>query len=49
MKRLPEPSPDESRADFIARFIIDLAAIVEFPDDNQRIQIANVIFDTSNI
>lgn len=45
---LLRPNQEEDFDNFLVRFINDHNAIIEFPDENQRIQIALTIFDTEN-
>lgn len=42
---LPKPAPDEDREDFIERFMSNETAIEEYPREEQRLAVANSIYD----
>lgn len=47
-KRLPGPKKGEKRGDFVGRFMASEAAKTEFPDDDQRLAVANERFGKSD-
>lgn len=42
---MPKPNKDESRDDFISRFMGNPAMIAEYPDEKQRVAVANTQWD----